>query len=249
MATEQQGTKSFSQVEDALGRALKITVETPIDLDKLPKGPNGKPLKYIDCILRPVAGVWGLIEDSVHQKNNVLSVTQTATDIIINFDFVAGKILSFCISPDETYQALNLIAGASVGVDKALIKISKQPVLYGAYISHNGSTWVVNGSSEITVASFTAGVLTLNHPFVDTTYLASVTRRELNYTPRLGGLGSTTSTISFYNDAGTLITTPDTSCKCYFMRGYPSQLNINPSDTTHIDQFGNLWVHGIFESA
>lgn len=217
-------------------------------LDTIATGPNGKPLVYIDCILRPTSGVWALIEDSVHQANGVASITQDSENIIVTFDETVGKILSFSISVDEEYQSLNLTAGASVGTSQALIKISKQVQAHSAYIYYDGASWLVVGSEDIIVDSFVGGALTLSHPTVDTSYGVVTQRREDNHEPRAGGMGSTTSVVKFY-DNDVLVTTPTTQCKVYFSRIYPTRANLNPSNQIDISQFGNLWVHGTFEKA
>ncbi|HGD7274448.1 TPA: BppU family phage baseplate upper protein [Enterococcus faecium] len=106
---------------------------------------TGKPtIGYAGVIRRDATG-WFYIEDAVHEKVNMLTVSETANNEIEVTYTDAGKVGSMIVAPDETLASLGVIAGASVGDYRAYIKCYAPFV---GYISSNGT--VVNTNALFT---------------------------------------------------------------------------------------------------
>lgn len=70
-------------------------------------------------------GGWYVLDDAAHTPEGGLTVTSvTSTAINVSFD-EGAEIYTFVVGPDETLAALGWTAGASVGLDTAVIYLGK----------------------------------------------------------------------------------------------------------------------------
>lgn len=81
---------------------------------------------FVSGALKPDgAGGWYVLDDNAHSPEGGLTVT-SVTSTAINVSYTPGSdILSFVVAPDETLAALGWTAGASVGLDHALIYLGR----------------------------------------------------------------------------------------------------------------------------
>ena len=82
-------------------------------------------IELTGVIRRVNPGAWHILDDEGHMSMGIRNISEDNDRIIIYFDFVASKVQTFVITPDETFSRLGLQAGASVGLDKAVIYLSK----------------------------------------------------------------------------------------------------------------------------
>jgi hypothetical protein len=85
------------------------------------------PEKYmmVSGVIRNTGDGWELITDDFHDSINVESVSNGKLAITVNHSFTAKKVVSFVVTPDETFVKEGLTAGASVGLDKTNIYLTK----------------------------------------------------------------------------------------------------------------------------
>lgn len=194
------------------------------------------------CVVRNVGGTWGFINDENHKPRNVSGISQSLTDFTITYtrsDY--NKIRSLLCTPDETYVAAGVNAGASVGLTTSIVKL-KQDFTVQSYIGYNGSVWEFFGAYGVTSATFNAGILTINHTNVGAGFICSAIVRGGNYRCVISSasVGEASTEISFLDASGNVVTTPDTNMKVLFSRGVvrdlvPSLAGISNS---------NIWVLG-----
>lgn len=85
--------------------------------------------REVHCVIRNSGNGWGILNDIGHLPIGVSSLVQLPDRVEVIFDFVAKKVHSFAVVPDETYAALDqYVAGASVGFDKAVIFFARPTV-------------------------------------------------------------------------------------------------------------------------
>ncbi len=86
---------------------------------------QGQGVDYIAGVIRNTGGGWQLIDNVDHTPLNIASV-ETLSDgkIRINYDFAASQVISFTVTPDETYIRYGLTAGARASLDYAMITLS-----------------------------------------------------------------------------------------------------------------------------
>jgi len=80
----------------------------------------------VACVIRRVApNSWYVIDDSGHVPINIKSIAEDHEKITIYYDFHASKVNTFSVTPDETFSRMGLLCGASVGLNKATLFLSK----------------------------------------------------------------------------------------------------------------------------
>jgi hypothetical protein len=188
-----------------------------------------------------------------HDPLNTTSITcPTDTTIQINFGLATvanKKVITFVANADEELAGMGLFIGASVGVNDATLNIYSGA--HGSYVYYNGSAWAEIKGSSFPSSSFSWSTnhLVITIPFgLITAYVRNwpmVCARDGGYNVKLGSVGDTTIEVYFYNAAGTLITTPDTSMKCYV--NYGIRKIKTKGDYGLPDAFGNIWYFGIIE--
>jgi hypothetical protein len=82
-------------------------------------------IEVAGVIRRVEPNSWYVIDDSGHKPIGIRNITEDNDKVTIYYDFNASKVHTFTITPDETFSRLGLRCGASVGLDKATIYISK----------------------------------------------------------------------------------------------------------------------------
>jgi hypothetical protein len=109
-----------------------------------------------DEIRHEVAGIirrvepnsWYVINDTSHSSLGISNIAEDNEKIVIYYDFNATKIHTFSVTPDETFSAMGYICGASVGLDRAYIYISKMdsgqivPVDPTTINDNRGNFWI-----------------------------------------------------------------------------------------------------------
>jgi len=82
---------------------------------------------FISCICGNSDGTWVIYDSAGHTKHNVDSISVSNGKLIVNFksSLDIRNILTFVVANDETYSAMGIMAGASVGFDCATITISR----------------------------------------------------------------------------------------------------------------------------
>lgn len=130
--TAQSGDYDITQISNAL--------------DSIKSAFYGRNVRILAGVVRAtVSGsdvTWNYISDSEHDKIGFTTVTSYTNGLIIKYPHVK-KILSFTITPDETFAKNGITCGASVGMDSATIKIYK-PYVSGGFLMGNGSTYTKN---------------------------------------------------------------------------------------------------------
>lgn len=219
-------------------------------------GSNGKKYRIIAAALRNngAPNYWEVISDAAHVPVGVASVTSNGSTITVNYDFNASTIGTFVAVTDETMGRLNLFAGASVGLSSATITLSQPSDIITDLVYYDGTNWL-SQNTQYTVESYTAGVLTLNHRNIySTSGNVQVSSRGgarravlANASPPVS---ATQVKVEFYDNAGTLVTTPDTNMKALVTRtSRPGARNPQTVVDTTIEPLHNLWIYGCHEIA
>lgn len=193
---------------------------------------------------------WVLVTEAGHVALNILSVTTGASSITVNFNLADGDSVStFIAVPDDTLAGAGFTVGASVVPSAATIVLKQQTKKISDYVSWNGSAFT-SQNSVFTIGSFTAGLLTLTHPTVVTVpATVQLQMRSGVYIPAWETASSGTTTIKFFDYAGTLITTADTNMKLYVNRGLPSGNDDPALVNTTTYPSSNIWFFGIIRKA
>ena len=76
-------------------------------------------------IRRATNGNWFIMNDKGHKPIGVKSVEFDSEKITINYNFTYSKVNTFSVTPDETFSMEGITCGASVGLSKAVIYLSK----------------------------------------------------------------------------------------------------------------------------
>lgn len=240
---------------DFLEQEAKAFFDTDIILSGL-KGTPGKKYRVIAGALRNEGSpdYWRLISDAAHVPVGISSVTSDGSTITVNYSFQASTIGSLVVVTDETLGKLNVFAGASVGLSSATIVLSQPADNISDLVYYDGAAWQ-SQNLQYTIDSYTAGVLSLTHRDIGATSgNAQVSSRGgarravlANASPPVS---STNIKIEFYDNAGTLVTTPDVNMKALISRfSRPGARNPQTLVTTATEPNHNLWVFGIHEVA
>lgn len=128
-----------------------------------------------DVRLRKILGVirqdtrgsgWYVLNDSGHKSVGLSDITESGDNIILNYNFSSSKVGTLLISPDETFGAFDIVAGASVGTTSANISFSGtleaeiNPSTFSVAASSyfNGAVSIRNnGDSTATITHDTVG--------------------------------------------------------------------------------------------
>lgn len=82
--------------------------------------------KMVAGTIRNTGDGWEVLTDTGHEPLHVSSVTNDSLKITIHHSFKAKKVVSFTITPDETYMKEGMKSGASVGLDKTVVFLSRE---------------------------------------------------------------------------------------------------------------------------
>lgn len=101
---------------------------------------QGRAYRTVACAIRRTAGgTFQVISDSGHVPVGVLGVREVNGDIVIDYDFQATRVVSFVVTPDETFALSGLTVGASVGLASATIRVG-QTATWSDYILYDSAT-------------------------------------------------------------------------------------------------------------
>jgi hypothetical protein len=197
-------------------------------------------------------GYWQPVDDAAHNPTGFESVTTSATDILVDYDFDGSGIGTVLVTTDETMAAERYFVGASVAANQCNIKLHRAKEIRD-YISYSGTAWTT-ANGQYTGMTYAAGVLTLNHATIYSRAGDPVITARGNCRPVISSQGSpataTQTKVEFWNPAtNVLLTAPDTSMKFYLSRADESGATINPQtciDTTSFPNH-NLWIWGVHE--
>ena len=214
-------------------------------------GTDGKTYRVVSCVLRNTGNGWEAVDDKGHIPVGVNRVSETSDGITITYDFIATKVVSLVVTPDETFASMGLFCGSTVGRESATIKVYQGPQIQGGYVAYDGANWVLSGAgTEKYTTAYSNGILTINIPSIDTIRDVNpgiVTVSGLNecLRPVVYGTALSKVMIAWVSDVnGTVVTTPATTHKAYFTRFNP----LFKCDPTILkSSVGNFWVYGIFE--
>ena len=106
-------------MSDIIARALAVKS----NLSRLTPN-DGKTYQIVAGVLRNNGSGWDFLDNVGHEPINISTVTNTTTQIHVNYAFTAKKVISFVATPDETYAIQGLFCGASVGYETAWIQVS-----------------------------------------------------------------------------------------------------------------------------
>ena len=85
-----------------------------------------------------------VINDAEHKPLNICNVITTKTTV--SFDFCGNKakfVHTLIITPDETYAIKGVLAGASVGLDKAVIQFGNGKLINPQTLTESsGNFWI-----------------------------------------------------------------------------------------------------------
>lgn len=104
---------------------------------------NQQNYKIVSGVIRNTGSGWEIISDSYHEPIHVKSVSNTNQFITIEHTFKAQKVVSFIVTPDETFIEDGINVGASVGLDKSILYVNQN----GTYldpskvVSSKGNFW------------------------------------------------------------------------------------------------------------
>jgi hypothetical protein len=82
------------------------------------------PVIYLSGALRCTSGVWAAINDTNHNPFGITGVS-TYSDRVEVTHAAIDNVGSFNIDPDETYVDQDVQVGASVGLDKVVLRFTK----------------------------------------------------------------------------------------------------------------------------
>lgn len=96
-------------------------------------------------VIRNTGAGFFFVNDSDHAPLNLeLTIETTATEVTIHFSFVASKVGSLVVTPDETYAVQGIFCGSSVDLDKARITFANSGGLVNpnSLTSGLGNFWI-----------------------------------------------------------------------------------------------------------
>ena len=214
----------------------------------------------VACALRnngAGSNYWQPIDDASHESQWIDSVTTDGTEITVNYaSAAAAKVVSMTVVPDEALAQQGVVAGASVGLTEARIRMTYQVPTYADYISWSGSAFVTS-YGVFTVSSYTAGVLTLTHTAFNSLvplgryFDISMQGRGGIAQPWLSNAGgavtNNTLKIEFRDMAGVLLTVGSADMKVALTTG-GGITTVDPRLVdTSLFPLSNLWVYGVLK--
>jgi hypothetical protein len=212
---------------------------------------DGKKLSLVAGVLRNTGSGWALIEDSGHTNVHVSGVSSDSSSIVVSFGGIPGsKVVSVVAGPDDTLAVAGFCCGSSVTPSQAAIFLKRAGVTaqVADYVSWNGSAFV-SQNGVFTIGSYASGILTLTHPNVTVVppviTIASRSGLLLCFPETVTG---TTTSLKWFDYAGTLITAESTNMKVWLNRGLVSgQTDPSTVNTTTFPS-SNIWFIGVIEA-
>lgn len=216
------------------------------DLAHTLQGDTGRKFRAVGCAIRNTGSGFAFIDDAGHDPVGFDTISQDATTVTLGFSFTATKVVSLVVTPDETLARLGYTAGASVGLDEAVLQFG-QPGGFHDYVQYNGTAWV-SSTGFITGVTMngTTGLITFSHANVQDPLGGIVQLRSagLRMSQEGQAAGSMSALVYPYNSA-TSSKTPTTDMRFWIYR--PGTRPVPPTEL--VQSGSNLWVQGILEVA
>lgn len=204
----------------------------------------GRKVRAVGCAIRNTGSGFTYIDDATHERLGFTTISQTATDVVLDYGFTASRVITLLVGSDETYAERGIVAGASVGLSSANIRFGT-PAGFNDYVQYDGSAWTsTTGFITSVTMNGTTGLISFNHAAIAEQYGGSVVVRSANL--RVSNEGRAADTIGamvFPYNSATSAKTPTTDMKFWINR--PGVRKINPATLT--EPSGNFWVVGLME--
>lgn len=142
-----------------------------------PRCSDGKKYQLSACVIRNTGAGWAFINDSEHAPVGFTGISITAGgQIRLDHVFGANKVATMLVVPDETFAAMGLIAGGSIGLNLSLITIAA-PLEFFVNVGTGALTAPEHWVGSITTA-VGAGYCNVTHPAAGGGYADDFKGRE-----------------------------------------------------------------------
>jgi hypothetical protein len=216
---------------------------------------DNRDVRVVAGVIRNSGAGWQLIGDATHKAMNVDSVTSSGSFITIGYPSINGKkVVSFVITPDETFQAEGYQIGASVTPTGANIQLSRILGVSG-YFQFNaasGGSFSAPIGTPIGITDITWDAANqfavVSHQGMGASQVHMqpvVTPRRSTPFTKLEVVSEFSSTFYFVDNAGNKITPPGGS-GFWFSRGL-GQIDRNMNAASVVSGIGNFWFIGLIE--
>ena len=207
-----------------------------------------KKIKIIAGVIRNSGNGWEFLDDTGHNPLNLTTISVDENGyIVVDYGFTAKKVLSLVVAPDETYAG-QYTCGASVGFDKATIRLFSLPKAIGGMVKYTNGAWAYANTSDFTGATFDSnGSLTLTHedltgyPLSD---IYSVSADSNGGNAQIVSAGNTSIIIRLVDASGNVITSPINNTSLFITRHLNKRL-MNANNV--VNSYGNFWIYGVME--
>lgn len=115
--------ENLTELTNNVGDLNELTTENKNNLVDSINEINTNSIKRIGAIIRPTSSGWVILNDSDHEKLNVDSISINNNRLVLTYNNNYNKVVSFSITPDETFAKYNITAGASVGLNSSNIDL------------------------------------------------------------------------------------------------------------------------------
>ncbi len=216
-------------------------------------------LTPIACIIRPTSEGWTIINDTDHEPLNVTGVAIVNNRLTLYHDVDATKVLTFEITPDETFSRYGIHCGASVGLDDTRIDIY-QNLTCTAYIRYQNGDFVLNSdyshlcssvewddTNKCLVVTFETNITEPTSWETVHSWQTSVVANQLQRNIVTAYADTRVLNIYLYDNDGVKITNKNAFDR--LICTYSINKKLDPADlVTHPIADSNFWVYGLFKT-
>lgn len=145
------GSTAQSLVASVKGK-IGYSIATSGDSYKAVSSASPENIRIVAGVIRNTGDGWQFIENEKHGVYNCTGVSVNKDKGSINIEYSgieAKKVISFTVSPDETFSSLGYTCGASVGLEHAEVYVHKSSsgliteVNPDKIISESGNFWFI----------------------------------------------------------------------------------------------------------
>jgi hypothetical protein len=215
-------------------------------------------------VLRCTSGTWGWVSDPEHDKYNLDSVYVDGSGFL-HVDFSkqdyytsVGDVIAVI---DNNYPFFQVQCGTSVGVNTLIIGFYRSFYMTDS-VYYNGASFLnantplsqtttdsIKWNSTISAVALyqhdtIPGEDAVSYSFPKT--YPMITNLDGGYSARLYGSTKSGFSVRFYDNTGTLVTTPDTKCKFIYQRYAPNREIVGTNEfASYLSQATtNVWIQG-----